>query len=307
MRAGKDVELQSKAGQSLTRYFPEIKAALLSVKASKFVLDGELILAEHGHLAFDQLLQRIHPAASRVAMLSKKTPATLVAFDMLVDSEGDSMVDLPLDERRKRLEQFYASDLAEVKGIALSRFTHSLTVAQGWLESLRGQLDGVVAKRRDESYLSGERAMRKIKVIRSADCVVGGFRYASAKRTVGSLLLGLYDGGLLHHVGFTSSMPSADRKTLTGQLESLIELPGFSGRAPGGPSRWSTERSAEWQPLRPELVVEVTYDHFSGGRFRHGTRFMRWRPDKAPASCTMKQVESESKVSIAKLTTRAAG
>jgi ATP-dependent DNA ligase len=240
-------------------------------------------------------------------MLSKKTPATLVAFDMLVDSEGDSMVDLPLDERRKRLEQFYASDLAEVKGIALSRFTHSLTVAQGWLESLRGQLDGVVAKRRDESYLSGERAMRKIKVIRSADCVVGGFRYASAKPTVGSLLLGLYDGGLLHHVGFTSSMPSADRKTLTGQLESLIELPGFSGRAPGGPSRWSTERSAEWQPLRPELVVEVTYDHFSGGRFRHGTRFMRWRPDKAPASCTMKQVESESKVSIAKLTTRAAG
>jgi ATP-dependent DNA ligase len=161
-----------------------------------------------------------------------------------------------------------------------------------------GGLDGIIAKNLDARYESGERtaAMQKIKDLRTADCVVGGFRYASKGRLVGSLLLGLYgDDGLLNHVGFTSSIPLAERRELTKKLEALREEPGFTGRAPGGPSRWSTERSGEFEPLAPKLVVEVQYDHFTGGRFRHGTKLLRWRPDKAPRQCTMKQVEQESR------------
>jgi ATP-dependent DNA ligase len=301
-RDGKDVQLQSKAGQPLARYFPEVVAALLKSSASKFVLDGELIVSVQGRLSFDDLLQRIHPAASRVAMLSKTYPAQLVVFDLLVDEDGASLVSRPLEDRRPRLEAFHAAYLAKTGGIRLSRATRSRGVALGWLESMRGQLDGIVAKRIDQPYASGERAMLKIKTIRSADCVVGGFRYGSGKKIVGSLLLGLYDEqGLLNHVGFTSSMPSADRKTLTQELEQLMEPPGFTGAAPGGPSRWSTGRSAEWEPLKPKLVVEVQYDHFTGARFRHGTKLPRWRPDKAPSQCTMKQVAFESKVPFKKL------
>jgi ATP-dependent DNA ligase len=175
----------------------------------------------------------------------------------------------------------------------LSRATRRLATASGWLEGGgQGDLDGVVAKRLDLPYRSGERdGMLKVKRQRTADCVVGGFRYASKGGGVGSLLLGLYDDeGLLHHVGFTSSLRGDQRKGLAERLERLIQPPGFTGRAPGGPSRWSTERSAEWEPLRPELVVEVAYDHVSGERFRHGTRFLRWRPDKAPRQCRMSQL-----------------
>jgi len=300
-RSGKEVELQSKAGQSLSRYFPEIVAALLELDASKFVLDGELILPVDGRLSFDDLLQRIHPAPSRVQTLSRSHPAKFVVFDLLVDDAGHSLLAHSLEERRKALVAFRDNYLQGNSSVELSRATRSPDTAKEWLTSTRGHLDGVVAKRIDQPYLSGERAMRKIKTIRSADCVVGGFRYASGKKVVGSLLLGLYDGELLNHVGFTSSMPAADRKTITEKLEALVEPPGFTGRAPGGPSRWSTERSAEWVPLKPKLVVEVQYDHFTGIRFRHGTKFMRWRPDKAPRQCTVKQVAFESKVPIATL------
>jgi ATP-dependent DNA ligase len=300
-RSGKEVELQSKSGQPLTRYFPEVAAALLAVKARKFVLDGELILPLHGRLSFDDLLQRIHPAESRVRMLSEKHPAQLVVFDLLVDRDGSSLVSKPLAERRAALEAFHAEFLAGNKTIELSGFTRKASEAREWLRTTRGHLDGIVAKRIDKPYLSGERAMIKIKTLRSADCVVGGFRYASAGKIVGSLLLGLYDGEALNHVGFTSSMPAEDRAALTKKLEGLIEPPGFTGQAPGGPSRWSGARSTEWKPLRPELVVEVQYDHFTGARFRHGTKFLRWRPDKAPRQCTLKQVAFESHVPLSDL------
>jgi len=296
------IELQSKAGQPLTRYFPEIVAALRELKARQFVLDGELIVPVQGRLSFDDLLQRIHPAASRVETLSRKTPAQFVLFDLLVDDKGEAILSKPLSERRPFLEKFHAKYAAHDGSIVLSGSTRDPDIAQGWLSKMRGQLDGIVAKRIDEPYRSGERAMLKIKTIRSADCVVGGFRYASAGKVVGSLLLGLYDEeGVLHHVGFTSSMPAATRKTLTTKLENLIEKPGFTGRAPGGPSRWSTERSAEWEPLKSELVVEVQYDHFTGERFRHGTKLLRWRPDKDPHQCTLKQVAFESKAQFKQL------
>jgi ATP-dependent DNA ligase len=301
-RSGKEVELQSKSGQPLTRYFPEVVAALLDVKASKFVLDGELILPVNGHLSFDDLLQRIHPAESRIEKLSHEHPATLVVFDLLADANGASLVSEILTNRRRALEAFYSSYLESSERFALSRATLSPEMAHGWLDSMRGQLDGIVAKQTDQTYLSGERAMLKVKTMRSADCVVGGFRYGSGKDTVGSLLLGLYDdSGRLNHVGYTSSMPAASRKGLTMKLESLVEAPGFTGQAPGGPSRWSTDRSSEWRPLRPELVVEVQYDHFTGARFRHGTKLLRWRPDKGPRECTMEQVEFEAKASISNL------
>ncbi len=301
-RSGDEVELQSKAGQTLTRYFPEIAAALLALKAKAFVLDGELIVPVNGRLSFDDLLQRIHPAASRVEMLSHKTPAQMVVFDLLVDAHESSLLPQNLEERRKALVAFHSKYLGANKSIELSRATHDITVARGWLTAMRGQLDGIVAKRIDQPYMSGERAMLKIKTIRSADCVVGGFRYASGKKVAGSLLLGLYDdSGLLNHVGYTSSMPAIERKALTQKLEKLVQPPGFTGQAPGGPSRWSTDRSAEWEPLKAELVVEVQYDHFTGARFRHGTKLLRWRPDKAPRQCTLKQVAFESATPFTKL------
>ena len=185
----------------------------------------------------------------------------------------------------------------------LSRRTEDPAEARSWMKEMRGQLDGIVAKRVNQPYMPGERAMLKVKTLRSADCVVGGFRYATAGKVVGSLLLGLYDeAGLLNHVGFTSSFAAAERDAVTKKLESRIEPPGFTGAAPGGPSRWSTERSAEWEPLRPELVVEVQYDHFTGARFRHGTKLLRWRPDKDPRQCTRSQVAFENTVPFTALT-----
>jgi ATP-dependent DNA ligase len=292
-RDGDKVRIQSKAGKPLGRYFPDVVESLEALDAGRFVLDGEIVIPVNGRLSFDELLLRVHPAASRVRTLVEAHRARLVVFDLLVDERGRSLVDLPLEERRGRLEAFARKFFPRGKALVLSRATRRIGTARSWLaDGGDGDLDGVVAKRLDLPYRSGERdGMIKVKRQRTADCVVGGFRYASKGGGIGSLLLGLYDeDGLLNHVGFCSSLSAGERKGLAARLESLRKPPGFTGRAPGGPSRWSTERSAQWEPLAPKLVVEVGYDHVSNGRFRHGTRFMRWRPDKAPRQCTMEQL-----------------
>jgi ATP-dependent DNA ligase len=291
-RDGEAVILQSKAGQPLGRYFPELVQAVRAIAADRFVLDGEIVVPVKGRLSFDELLLRIHPAESRVRKLSAERPAMLIVFDLLVDPDGTSLVELPLAKRRERLDRFAQAALRNATSIRLSSATADRRQAVRWLRAAGANVDGVIAKRLDLPYASGERtAMQKIKRIRSADCVVGGFRYAAKEKIVGSLLLGLYDEtGRLNHVGFTSNLSRDDRARLTPRLERMVAPPGFTGRAPGGPSRWSTRRSSEWQPLKPKLVVEVEYDHFSGGRFRHGTSFLRWRPDKAPRQCRMDQV-----------------
>jgi ATP-dependent DNA ligase len=226
----------------------------------------------------------------------------MVVFDLLADEKGARLFERPLAERRPALETFYEKYFRNSKQIVLSQVTQDEKTARNWLKEMRGQLDGIIAKKLDEPYRSGERAILKIKTIRSADCVIGGFRYATGKPIVGSLLLGLYDArGLLNHVGFTSGFAATDRKELTLRLKELIEAPGFTGQAPGGPSRWSTERSAAWEPVKPVLVVEVQYDHFTGARFRHGTKLLRWRSDKDPHQCTLKQVAFESKVPFHRL------
>lgn len=295
-RDGESIELQAKSGKSLTRYFPDIRELLKSVSARRFVVDSELVIPVGEELSFEQLQLRLHPAESRVRKLSAQYPATIILFDLLVDAKGKSLVAVPLMERRKRLEDFHARFTRGIERLRLSPATTDLKQARDWLRQVGSALDGIVAKRLDFDYRSGDRSgMVKYKNIRSADCVVGGFRYLQGKKVVGSLLLGLYeDDGLLHHVGYTSSIRDVDRKNLTKKLETLRQPPGFTGRSPGGPSRWSTERSGEWEPLKPDLVVEVMYDHFTGGRFRHGTKFIRWRPDKAPRQCRMDQLERKS-------------
>jgi ATP-dependent DNA ligase len=246
-----------------------------------------------GNLSFDDLLLRIHPAASRIKKLAAETPASFVSFDLLVTDRGTSLTREPLRERRPRLESFADRYFKSDSDVRLSPATTELAVVKRWFRNVGGGLDGIIAKELDEPYHSGERkGMVKVKQLRTVECVVGGFRYASKGKLVGSLLLGLYnDEGLLDHVGFCSSLTTVQKKELTPKLEKLIKKPGFTGQAPGGPSRWSTERSAQWQPLAPKLVVEVQYDHFTGGRFRHGTKFLRWRPDKAPTQCTTDQLE----------------
>jgi ATP-dependent DNA ligase len=242
-------------------------------------------------LSFDTLQMRIHPAESRIKKLAAETPAVLILFDMLLDAKGRSLIELPLAKRRAALDAFY-DKAGETASLKLSPFTRDRHVADHWLKEARGALDGVIAKRVDGAYIPGERAMLKVKEIRTADCVVGGFRYASGSKYVGSLLLGLYDrDGKLDHVGFTSTITNDERPALTKKLEALIAPPGFTGKAPGGPSRWSTERSGEWEPLKPKLVVEVRYDQVTGDRFRHGTKLVRFRPDKAPRQCTFEQIE----------------
>jgi ATP-dependent DNA ligase len=291
-RDGDEIRLQSKAGKPLERYFPDLVATVKSLKATRAVIDGEMVIPVDGKFEFDELLLRIHPAESRVAKLVAEHPAEFILFDLLVDERGTRITELPLQERREKLETFFQKH-AKSSSLRLSPVTRDLAEAAEWLKRAGGNRDGVVAKRMDLPYQSGERTgMVKVKRIRTADCVIGGFRYAASGGVVGSLLLGLYDepGGLLHHVGFTSSLSAADKKALTPKLEALVEPPGFTGRAPGGPSRWSTERTGEWQPLQTKLVVEVSYDHFTGGRFRHGTKLLRWRPDKAPKQCLMDQV-----------------
>ncbi|MEY4938955.1 MAG: hypothetical protein RIQ93_690 [Verrucomicrobiota bacterium] len=293
-RDGLEVELRSKAGEPLGRYFPEVVAAVGAVKAPRFVLDGEIVIPGPGgnSLSFEALLQRIHPAASRVQKLAQETPAWFVVFDLL--GEGTkSLLNQRLEERRSRLEAFAKKNFGTSAAIRLSPATTELAVARKWFGSVGATLDGVMAKRRDAPYAAGKRtAMQKIKRRRSADCVIGGFRYMEKARIVGSLLLGLYDDkGLLHHVGFCSGLKAAERPALTRKLEALIGGPGFTGRAPGAPSRWSTRRSAEWQPVQPKLAVEVSFDHVSGGRFRHGTALVRWRPDKNPRQCALAQFQ----------------
>jgi ATP-dependent DNA ligase len=293
-RSGNEVDIRAKSGKPLGRFFPDVAAMLTALPADRFILDGELTIPVGGALSFDALQMRLHPAESRVRKLAAETPATLVLFDCLADADGAGLVAAPLVQRRAALETLFET-LEPQPRLRLSPYTDDAEHAQAWLAQTGGALDGVVAKRRDGPYVSGERAMLKIKRLRTADCVVGGFRYEKDSRQVGSLLLGLYDeGGRLDHVGFTSALSDADRPALTQRLESLMEPPGFTGDAPGGPSRWRTGRSSEWSPLKTELVVEVAYDQVTGDRFRHGTRLLRWRPDKAPRQCTLAQLRAEA-------------
>jgi ATP-dependent DNA ligase len=293
------VELVSKSHKPLTRYFPELGAELSSLRANRFVLDGEIVIPVDGKLSFDDLLMRIHPAESRVRKLSEETPCVYIVFDLLVDEHGKPLIELPLRERRRKLEMFAKKYFRKGGLVRLSPMTRDLSLARKWFHMGVG-LDGIVAKREDLPYQSGERTgMQKIKKQRTADCVVGGFRYLDKKTQVGSLLLGLYnEQGLLDHVGFTSSIRNEDRQELTKKLEKMVKPPGFTGKAPGGLSRWSTKHSMEWRPVDPKLVTEVQFDHFTGGRFRHGTKFLRWRPEKDPRQCTVDQVKREDRSAL---------
>jgi ATP-dependent DNA ligase len=213
---------------------------------------------------------------------------------MLLDERGKNLIEKPLTKRRAALEHFFKM-VGAVKGLRLSPYTTKRSQAERWLDEARGSVDGVVAKRSDGPYLPGERAMLKVKRLRTADCVVGGFRYESGGNQVGSLLLGLYNKeGKLDHVGFTATITNAERPALTKKLEAMISPPGFTGKAPGGPSRWTTERTGQWEPVKPKLVVEVSYDHVTGDRFRHGTKLVRFRPDKNPKQCTFGQLAAPS-------------
>jgi ATP-dependent DNA ligase len=289
VRDGAQVDLISKSGKPLGRYFPEIVALIAALRSDSCILDGELIIPVGDCLSFEALQLRLHPAESRIRKLSAETPAQFMLFDIL-SLDGRMLAPEPLASRRAALERFHVKEGSDA--LLLSPATTDAAQAEEWLARTGGALDGVVAKRLDQPYRPGERAMLKVKQIRSADCVVAGFRYASGRHEVGSLLLGLFNGsGLLDHVGFCP--PPGDKVALTRQLEPLVEPPGFTGDAPGGPSRWSTERSAEWQPLRHDLIAEVKYDQVTGHRFRHATRFLRWRPDKAPEQCRMDQLVRE--------------
>jgi ATP-dependent DNA ligase len=289
-RAGDTVVIQSKAGQPLSRYFPELVEAFRTIKAKELILDGEIVVPVQGRLSFDDLLQRIHPAESRIRKLAEASPAHYYAFDIL-SAKGKELQQLPIEERREKLEAFFGT--VDHPLLHLSPATTDRKLATDWFDKFGALgLDGVMAKRLGEPYHSGDReGMVKVKHLKSADCVVGGFRYGEGTRTVGSLLLGLYDDeGRLVYIGHTSSIRKEDRAGLTKELEALRGENPFEVRVPGGPSRWATEKSGEWEPLRPELVCEVEYDYFSQGRFRHGSKLLRWRPEKKPEQCTMDQV-----------------
>lgn len=282
-----DIRLQAKSGKPLARYFPEVVSRLAALDTPDVILDGELLAEGGAGGSFEILQQRLHPAESRIRRLAREAPASLAVFDMLLSPDGRDLRPAPLKERRTALERFMRPVAGQ--GLSLTPGTCRRAVAEAWLAD--PAQEGVVAKRWGGPYLEGERAMVKVKRARTADCVVGGFRYAAQGDLVGSLLLGLYDeDGLLNHVGFTSGIAVVDKPALTRRLETLRGEPGFTGSKPGAPSRWSTERSSEWTPLRPELVAEVAFDHVSGGRFRHGTRLVRFRPDKAPEQCRMDQI-----------------
>jgi ATP-dependent DNA ligase len=294
-RSGDSVAVQSKSGQPLGRYFPEVVEAMLELRQKRFVLDGEIVVPVGGRLSFDDLLQRIHPAESRVRKLAAETPAHYFAFDLLVINER-LITEKPIEARREQLERFFVS-VPEGSLIRLSPATTDRKLADDWFNKFGSVgLDGVMAKRLGEPYHSGDReGMVKVKHLKTADCVVGGFRYGEGTREVGSLLLGLYDDeGRLVHIGHTSSIRKDDRRDLTKTLEALAGDNPFEVRVPGGPSRWATEKSGEWEPVRPELVCEVEYDYFSQGRFRHGSKFLRWRPEKKPRQCTMDQVVAKA-------------
>jgi ATP-dependent DNA ligase len=289
-RSGDTVAIQSKAGQPLARYFPELVEALLTLKEKQFILDGEIVVPVEGVLSFDDLLQRIHPAEKRIRKLAAETPANYYAFDIL-GLKNKAFNEVPIEERREKLEAFLAT--VDHPLIHLSPATTDRKLAGDWFNKFGSLgLDGVMAKRLGEPYHSGDReGMVKVKHLKTADCVVGGFRYGEGLSTVASLLLGLYDEeGRLVYIGHTSSIKKDDRDELTKQLQEMRAENAFEVRVPGGPSRWTTERSSEWEPVRPELVCEVEYDYFSQGRFRHGSKFLRWRPEKKPKQCTMDQV-----------------
>jgi ATP-dependent DNA ligase len=293
-RDGDTVELMSKSGKPLGRYFPEIVAALAALDERRFVLDGELVLPEGETLSFAALQLRLHPAASRIERLSHETPAQLMLFDGL-QLGGRDLSDRPLAERRVALEAFMRH--AAGPRLLLSPRTTERSVAEAWFARTGDALDGIIAKRLDEAYQPGERAMRKLKRQRTADCVVGGYR--TTGKAVASLLLGLYDDeGRLNSVGYTSSFSAPERAALLAKLELLHGPSPFTGASPGGPSRWSKGRSTEWVPLKPQLVAEVIYDQVTGERFRHGTTFLRWRPDKAPRQCMMDQIGYELRPAV---------
>jgi ATP-dependent DNA ligase len=289
-RDGDEVYIQSKAGQPLARYFPEVAEAIRAIKQKQFVLDGEIVVPVGGRLSFDHLLQRIHPAESRVKKLAAETPSHYYIFDVLV-TKGRDVTKEPIENRRGLLEEFFQSVDHEL--LHLSPATTNRKIALDWFNKFGAAgLDGIMAKRLGEPYHSGDRdGMVKVKHLKSADCVVGGFRYGEGTKEVGSLLLGLYDDeGRLVYIGHTSSIKKADRAALTKKFEAMRGENPFEVRVPGGPSRWSQGKSSEWEPVRPELVCEVEYDYFSQGRFRHGSKFLRWRPDKKAEQCTMDQV-----------------
>ena len=290
-RDGNEIYLQSKSMKPLARYFPEVVAMLDALRAQRFVLDGELVIPFEDKLDFDQLLQRIHPAESRVRKLAEEFPARYVVFDLLVTPNGESIADRPLEERRKELERFFKT-LPTNDALVMSPATTDRAVASGWLAEENVAIDGVIAKRLDCSYRSGERdGMTKVKRLHTADCVIGGYRLSEDGRGIGSLLLGLYDrGGKLHYVGFTSSLSREDRAHIEPKLRALKAPSAFTGRSPGGPSRWSRGRSTDWIALQPLLVIEVAFDHVTGGRFRHGTKALRFRPDKVARQCTTDQL-----------------
>ena len=298
-RDGSEVDLRSKASKPLARYFPEVVEVIQRLRTPRFVLDGELVIPVEGAFLFDELLLRIHPAASRVKMLASTHPAHLVVFDLLVGESGVDLTGERLEERSRMLDDFAGRHLTH-ESLYRSPRTSDVELARRWLAGELGGLDGVIAKRSDLPYKSGERTgMKKIKRLRTAECVVGGFRWSSAGRTIGSLLLGLYgEDGHLHHVGFCSSLNAKVRREADARVIPLQGGEGFDGRAPGGPSRWRKKGTGDWEAVRPEVVVEVEYDHYSGGRFRHGTRFLRWRPDKAPRQCRMEQIEREAASAI---------
>jgi ATP-dependent DNA ligase len=299
----------SKSGQDLQRYFPEIERAILALPKDRFALDGELVVMKDGQLTFDALLQRLHPVQSRILKLSEQTPALFLAFDILRTGLRE-LGERPLRARRPFLEDFAARFFANDGRFRLSPITDDFKEASDWLRSAGGGCDGVIAKRLDLPYRGGKRdGIQKIKLTRSADCVIGGFRYGKNKVggrwLVGSLLLGLYDkAGKLNHVGFTSGIKAKDKLALTDKLEKIVADRSFSGKTPGGPSRWSTNGSSEWQPVKPRLVIEVSYDHVSEGRFRHGTSLVRWRPDKSPRQCTDLQLAQRVAEPVALLVAR---
>ena len=297
-KANGNVDLRARSGKPLTRYFPEMVAALSSAEADDFVLDGELTVPIGDTLNFAALQDRLHPAESRVRKLAAKTPALLILFDCLFTRMEGSLLSKPLIKRRHVLEHLVAGCDRKHR-MRLTPFTRDAAEAQRWLDVTHGSLDGVVAKRLNGEYEPGKRAMLKIKRLRTADCVVGGFRYAKGTRQIGSLLLGLYnDEGKLDHVGFTSAISDAARYALTRKMEAIRGGAGFDGDGPGGQSRWATEATSAWEPVQPDFVVEVAYDHVSGGRFRHGTMLHRWRLDKAPRQCTHDQIQEEARPGV---------
>ncbi|MER5600309.1 ATP-dependent DNA ligase [Streptomyces sp. NPDC002265] len=313
-RDGAEVELGSRTGKSLTRYFPELVAALTERLPERCVVDGEIVIAREGRLDFDALSERIHPAASRVRTLAERTPASLVAFDLLALAD-ESLVELPLTDRRALLTRALAGVTAPVH---LAPATTDVAVAQRWFEQYEGAgLDGVIAKPPTLRYLQDERAMFKIKHERTADVVVAGYRFHKSGPVVGSLLLGLYDDrGTLQHVGVCAAFAMKRRAELVEELEPLrlTDVEGHpwaawsdesaheTARLPGAPSRWSGKKDLSWVPVRPERVAEVAYDHMeNGARFRHTARFRRWRPDRAPESCTYAQLEEPVRYDLAEI------